>query len=252
MGGVMSRTTYAAWLSGAAVAFLAVAFLSGCATFQEGAALPPPDGALAACEGSVGARLQYLEPRLAAHASYADRWWWLWNGVHATGLVYGGVMAGVEDDGGERALAAVDATKSAIGLADGVLDPPVLRKGIDPITDIETATAEGCVARLRAAEELLYAAADDAHAERRGWIAHAGNLALNLIGAVVVAEGFDEPSGWGAGALGFVVGEVELWSFPWHAEHTVREYERRFPRDELSTPRWRIEEKDGETVMVLD
>ena len=34
---------------------------------------------------SVAARLQYLEPRLAAHASYADRWWWLWNGVHAGG-----------------------------------------------------------------------------------------------------------------------------------------------------------------------
>jgi hypothetical protein len=244
---MMSRTTHAVWLSG-----LALAYLSGCATFQEGAALPPPEAALAACEGSVAARLQYLEPRLAAHASYADRWYWLWNGVHAGGLVYGGVMAGVEDDGGERALNAVDATKSAIGLADGLLDPPVLRTGMDEVTRIEVASSEGCVARLRAAEQLLYAAAEDAHEERRGWVNHVGNVALNLIGAIVVAEGFDESSGWGSGALGIVVGEIQLWSFPWHAEHTVREYERLFPRDELSTPRWRLEEKDGDTVMILD
>jgi hypothetical protein len=242
-----SRTTHAAWLWGAA---LALCF--GCAAFHQGAPLPQPDGALAACAGSVGARLQYLEPRLAAHASYADRWWWIWNGVHATGLVYGGAMAGVEDDGGERALSAVDATKSAIGLAEGILDPPVLREGIDGVTAISVASADGCTTRLRAAEELLYAAAEEAHEERRGWLGHAGNLALNLIGALVVAEGFDEPSGWGAGALGLLVGEIELWSYPWHAEGTAREYERRFPRDELSAPRWRVEEKDGDTVMILD
>ena len=88
-------------------ALLGLALLSGCATFHEGAPLPPPDGALAACEGSVAARLQYLEPRLAAHASYANRWYWIWQGVHAGGLVYSGVMAGVEDDGGERALQAL-------------------------------------------------------------------------------------------------------------------------------------------------
>jgi hypothetical protein len=242
-----SRTKNAAWLSG-----VALAFLSGCATLEEGAKLPRPDGALSACEGSVAARLQYLEPRLAAHASYAERWWWLWNGVHAAGIVYGGAMAGVEDDGGERALQAVDATKSAIGLADGIVNQPVLRKGMDEVTAIEVASMTGCVTRLRAAEQLLYAAAEDADERRRGWLAHAGNLALNLIGAVVVAEGFDESSGWGAGALGLVVGEIEIWSYPWHAEHTVREYERLFPRDELSAPRWRIEENGGDTVMILD
>ena len=243
----MSRTTNAAWLSG-----LALAFLSGCATLQEGAELLPPDRALAACEGSVGERLHYLEPRLAAHASYADRWWWLWNGVHALGIVYGGAMAGVEDDGGERALQAVDATKSAIGLADGVMNPPVLRKGMDQVSEIEVASATGCVARLRAAEALLYDAAKEADEMRRGWLTHAGNVTLNLVGAVVVAEGFDESSGWGAGALGLVVGEIEIWSFPWHAERTVEEYERRFPRDELSAPRWRIEEQGDDTVMILD
>ena len=54
------------------------------------------------------------------------------------------------------------------------------------------------------------------------------------------------------GALGVVTGELELWSYPWHAEHTVREYEQRFPRDELSAPRWRIEERGDDTVMILD
>jgi hypothetical protein len=242
-----SGTTNAAWLSG-----LALAFLSGCATFDEGARLPRPDGALAACEGRVAARLQYLEPRLAAHASYAQRWWWLWNGVNAGGIVYGATMAGTADDGGERALEVVDATKAAVGLAENLVDPPVLREGMDRVSAIEVASTSGCVARLHAAEELLYAAAEEAQDERRGWVNHIGNLALNLIGAVVVAEGFDESSGWGSGALGLVVGEIQIWSYPWHAEHTVREYERLFPRDELSAPRWRVEEKAGDTVMILD
>ena len=242
------RRTRAAWLP----ALLGLVLLSGCATLHEGAPLRPPDGALAACEGSVAARLQYLEPRLAAHASYANRWYWIWQGVHAGGLVYSGVMAGVEDDGGERALQAVDATKSAIGVAYLAIEPPALRDGMDAVTQVDVGTSDGCVARLRAAEELLYAAAEDAHEQRRGWLTHVGNLALNLIGAVIVAEGFDESSGWSSGALGVVTGELELWSYPWHAEHTVREYERRFPRDELSAPRWRIEERGDDTVMILD
>jgi hypothetical protein len=244
----MTRTSVGTGLS-----ILALAACTGCASLTGGEErLPPPNPAIAGCSPAVSARLQYLEPRLVAHARYADRWWWIWNGVHATGLVYGSAMAATEDDGGEQALSAVDATKSAIGLAHSVIDPPALRTGMDDVRAIELVSETGCVTRLHAAEDLLYAAAEEAHEERRGWKSHAGNLALNLIGAVVVAEGFDESSGWGAGALGFVVGEIETWTFPWHAERTAAEYEHLFPRDGLSAPRWRTEERGDDTVMILD
>jgi hypothetical protein len=233
-------------------AALALATLAGCATMPADSDLPPPSPAIAGCDPAIAMRLSYLEPRLASHAEYANRWWWIWNSVHAIGLVYGGVNAGIEDDGGERAQGAVDATKSAIGLARGVLDPPALRDGYGLVEDVDTGTPQGCLQRLHAAEELLYTAAEQAHEERRGWTRHVGNLGLNTAGAAIVAEGFDEPSGWGSGALGFVVGEIEIWTYPWHAERTARDYEARFPRDHLSAPRWRVEERGGDTVMVLD
>jgi hypothetical protein len=237
---------------GSWIPFVTALALSGCASLRGTGELPPPSAALASCEPSIAARLQYLEPRLVAHARYANQWFWVWNGVHAGGLVYGTAVAATEDDRGERAQGAVDATKSAIGLARSVIDPPKLRRGMDEVRDIATASSDGCLTRLHAAEELLHAAAEQAHEERRGWTRHAGNVLLNLIGAIVVAEGYDDGSGWGSGALGIAVGELEIWTYPWHAERTLEEYERTFPRDRLSAPRWRTEEQGGETVMVLD
>jgi hypothetical protein len=237
---------------GSWIAVLVLAMSSGCASLRGGGELPPPSPALAACEPSIAARLQYLEPRLNAHARYAKRWFWTWNGVHALGLVYGSARAATDNDGGERALSAVDATKSAIGIARSVLQPPVLRSGMEDVRAVDVGTMRGCIERLHAAETLLYTAARQADEERRGWTRHVGNVALNLVGAAVVAEGFDESSGWGSGALGIVVGEIELWTYPWHAERTLEEYEAAFPRDHLSAPRWRIEEEGGDTVMILD
>ena len=150
----------------------------------------------------------------------------------------------------ERAVVTISLASPWVRAARAI-EPPALRDGMDAVTQIDVGTSSGCFARLRAAEELLYAAAEEAHEQRRGWLSHVGNLALNLIGAVV-AEGFDESSGWGSGALGVVTGDIELWSYPWHAEHTAREYEHLFPRDELSAPRWRIEERGDDTVMILD
>jgi hypothetical protein len=199
----------------------------------------------------VAARLRYLEPRLESHARYAKRWHWTWTGIHAGGLVYGGARAGFEDDRGERANYAVDAVKSAIGLSRDWLRPPTVREAPAALRAIDTGQEGGCEERLAGAEAILKRAAEDAHDERDGWRPHLFNLLLNLTGALVVAEGFDEGSGYGSGALGFVVGEIEIFTYPWHARRTLDDYTRRFPAADV-VPRWRKEERDGKRFLILE
>jgi len=187
------------------------------------------DRALARCAGETGQRLRFLESRLDGHARYADLWWKGWTGVFAGGIVVSGVRAGFEGDRGERADLVVTAAKSAIGLARNLWAPPPARLGARELAGMPTDTADGCARRLARAEEILHRNVEDAREGRRSWIPHVANLALNLAGALIVAEGFDEADGWTSGALGFAVGEARIWSHPWQAGGTLAEYRRRFP-----------------------
>jgi hypothetical protein len=217
------RSTHAA----GAIAVLACL---GCATWNEAGPAPRRDFAVDRCDADTAARLRFLEGRLARHARYASRWWNAWNVVYGGGIAVSGTLAGVEDGRGERADHAVGAAKSAIGLTRSLVAPPVVRDAPALLRAIDPSAPDGCARRLARAEELLERAAEQARRERRAWLPHLSNLALNLVGAVIVAEGFDEGSGWGSGALGLVVGEIRLWSYPWQAGETRRDYEARFPR----------------------
>jgi hypothetical protein len=216
-----------------------IASLAGAAGAARAQGLDP---ALDRCVGETATRLRFLEERLQAHQRYANRWVLGWGTVYVGGMVVEGTRAGFEDDRGERANQVVNAVKSGIGLTrDIVLDPPHARHGARELTAMPTATPADCQQRLARAEQLVQDLAQDAREERKSWIPHLGNLALNLVGAVIVAEGFDEPAGWASGAIGFAVGEVRIWTFPWQAEGTWQEYQRRFPRTTSDGPRWSIE-----------
>ena len=190
---------------------------------------PPLDPALARCTGEVGERLRFLEGRLEDERRYANLWSKGWNAVYASGLVVQGTRAGFEESQGERADLIVAAVKSSIGLARGLWAPPPARLGASELATLPGDGPAACAERLAEAERLLRRNADEARSERRGWLPHAANLALNLAGAVVVAQGFDESDGWVSGAIGFAVGEARIWSYPWRAEGALAAYERRFP-----------------------
>ena len=211
-----------------AACVLALAACLGCATWNE-AGPPPRLDVVDRCDAATASRLHFLEGRLARHARYAKRWWRAWNAVYGGGIVFSGALAGIEDGRGERANHVVEAVKSGIGLTHNFVAPPVVRDAPERLTAIDTAAPDGCARRLVQAEEILYRAAEQAHRERRAWRPHLANLALNLGGAAIVAEGFHEGTGWSSGALGLVFGEVHIWSFPWQAVDTLRDYERRFP-----------------------
>jgi hypothetical protein len=209
--------------------------LSGSGVAQE----RPPG---ASCTRETAARSSFLEERLEGRRRYADGWWKGWATVHGLGLVVEGTRAGFEDDRGERANQVVSAVKSSIGLARDFIDPPHAKDGADALRAIPATSREACEARLARAEELLRRNADEAD-ERYSWKRHLANLGLNLAGAVIVAEVFDEPRGWASGALGFAVGEMQLWSQPWQARRDWEEYQRSFPGAEPpSAPptTWRV------------
>jgi hypothetical protein len=217
--------------------------LSGCALFQTGTPLRPPAAELDACSGEVGARLRYLEPRLEASSRYTQGWWWWWMAVNGGGMVESGVQAGLDHDRGQGALDVTNAVQSAMGVADLVLDPPPLRRGVSKLQAIDVTAPAGCAARLQAAETLMKSSVADAHEKRFGWATHLGNLILNGVGAVIVAKGFGEPGGWSSGAIGFAVGELQLWSYPWQIERTREEYERRFGASSGVVSGWGVEER---------
>jgi hypothetical protein len=213
------------------------------------------DPALDRCAGDTRDRLRFIEEHLDSKQTYAQRWSIGWNSVYTVGIVFEGARAGFADDRGDRADHIVSAVKSSVGLAEGLLRPPPQRLGTRELRDLPTSTPDECAARLARAEEILRENAADSKEQRFGWKAHAGNLALNLAGALVLAEGFgDESAAWQSGALGFVVGEGRIWSYPWHAPGALAEYERRFPASGLPpTPEttWRLESWGGGARLVV-
>lgn len=194
------------------------------------------DAALERCGGDVGARLRFLEGRLEGDQRYASLWWKSWTAVYVGGIAVQGTRAAFEEEQGKRADFIVTAAKSSIGLARNLWSPPPARLGADELAGIPTDTPAGCADRLAAAEAILRRNAEDSRDERRSWIPHLSNFGLNLAGALIVAEGFDESAGWISGAVGFAVGEGRIWSYPWQAQSGLEEYERRFPASGVPQP----------------
>lgn len=217
-----------------------IAWHAGVALAQDA-----PESAIDRCEGDTRLRLRFIEEHLDSKQTYAQRWNIAWNTVYSAGIVVGGGQAWMADDRGDRAAQVVSAVKATIGLTQSLLDPPPARLGMRDLPTISTDSAEGCATRLARAEEILRENAEKSREERFSWKPHVGNVALNLAGALIVSEGFgDESAAWQDGALGFVVGEGRIWSYPWHADGALKEYERRFPASGVPQPpetTWHIE-----------
>jgi hypothetical protein len=213
------------------------------------------DAALDRCERDTRDRLQFLESRLDSNGTYANGWWIGWTAVYSAGIAVEGARAGLTDDGGKRADAVVSAVKAGIGLTDNFVRPPPAKRGTRELRTISTSEPDGCARRLARAEEILHENAADSRKRRFSWKAHAANLGLNLAGALIVAKGFDESSGWTSGAVGLVVGEGRIWSYPWQPPGVLAEYERRFPKSGVPQPpetSWRLEPWGGGVRLVVN
>jgi hypothetical protein len=191
-------------------------------------------------EGEVAERLAYLEHHLEDGSGWAKTWYYGWTSFYALGAVVQSVQAGIEDDKSERADYIVSAVKAAGGVARLLYRPLNARLGADPVLAMPAATHEERLLRLARAEELMRVNAKEAQ-RRYYWLQHVSNVAVNVAGALIVWQGFDDAeTAWTSAGIGIAVGEVFIWSQPWWPSSDWKEYQRRFSNVEDQRVTWRI------------
>jgi hypothetical protein len=211
---------------------------------STGSTMPSPVApGLDACARDDSARLSFLSERLEGRRRYATNYMRGWLAFYTVGFGVSTYSAATRDDSAEAAVQALSAAKSVFGIGRMLYDPPYARLGMDGIIEGSPGTAEACSADVAEAEERLKNAAHQA-GRRFRWKSHVFNLALHSIGAVAVGEGFGaREDAWASAGVGAVVGEIVIWTFPWHAESDYAEYQEKFPRSGVAaSPRlaWSI------------
>jgi hypothetical protein len=188
------------------------------------------DDTLARCSAGTSERLQFIEDRLEERRPYAKYWWMGWTGFYGLGTVIESVRAGIEDDDSKQADLVVSAVKASFGVTRLLIWPPTAKAGADAMRVVNPLDESACRERLRIGEELMRQNARESEA-RWDWKRHAANVGINVAGALIVAEGWDDPSrGWRSAGLGIAVGEAFIFSYPWKADNDLTEYEQRFGR----------------------
>jgi hypothetical protein len=200
---------------------------------------------VSACSEGSRARLQWLVERLESREQYADIWWKGWFGFYAIGVVYQSTSAALEDDGSHQADDIVGAVKAVIGVTRLYFFRPTARLGADPLIVAAPPDEASCVARVAEGEELLRKAADESE-QRWDWKPHFFNVALNLTGALIATQAFDDDNGfkkgWYSMGIGIAVGEAMIFSHPWKGKSDLEEYQTTFSASP-STPQtsWSIQ-----------
>lgn len=139
-------------------------------------------------DNEVSTRLHFIEERLRCAEPINLAWQMAWTGVYGVGMLVQSGRAVVSTDRAERADLVVSGVKAGIGRLARVLRPPNAMFGTRELPD---ATPQQRLYKLRRAEALLER---NAHESDRRYlvVAHAANLALNLIGGPSVWLGYDD------------------------------------------------------------
>lgn len=182
---------------------------------------------VSACSEGTRARLEWLVERLESRELYADIWWKGWLGVYSTGVVLQSARAAIKEDSGKRADLVVSAVKAAIGVTRLIFSRPTARLGADPLQVAALPDERACLERVAQGEELLDKAAKESQ-RRWNWKPHAANVALNLVGAVIVTQAFNGGKGWESMGVGIAVGEAMILSHPWKGKSDLEEYQATF------------------------
>lgn len=179
---------------------------------------------------------QALEARLADAIetldygeTYADVWWYGWTGFYALGAIIQTVAASTNDhdSDGRTADKVVGAVKAAGGVAGQLLRPSTAADGADPVRALPDRNREDRLRRLMIAEDRLRRRARESD-QRYSLLRHGLNVGINVTGALIVWQGFDEKTrAWRSAGVGIAVGEVMLWSQPWWGRSDLEAYDQR-------------------------
>jgi hypothetical protein len=206
------------------------------------------DAAFGRCSAGTAERLTFIEDRLEERRPYANYWWIGWTGFYGLGTVVQSVRAGTTGDESKQADQAVSAVKALIGTTRLALWPPTARTGAAAMRTVATSDESQCRERLRIGEELLRKNARESK-RRWSWLPHTINVGLNVAGAIVIHEGWDDPSrAWRSAGVGIAVGEAMIFSHPWKAGNDLAEYDGKFGTNPDLSPKpisWGIAPRPG-------
>lgn len=186
-------------------------------------------------------RSAFLEDRIATQYEHAGWWWGGWLGFYTMGGIVQGWRAMAATETNDQGALGVSAVKALFGITRLSLVPHGGYRSFDAL-EAGRLRLPDLRAQVREGEEVLVHNARTA-AKSKAWYAHAGNVGINLLGAVIVATAFDDPQqGFIDAGIGVAVGEVHILTGPWEPDDDLEEYEERF----ATTPREHDDEVDDE------
>jgi hypothetical protein len=202
--------------------------------------VPVPPELSSLDDRQIDERLAYLEQHLEDGQLYARAWYDWWTTFYGLGIVVQSVQAGLEDDKSNRVDDILGAVKATGGFVRLLVRPLQAKYGADRIRAMPAVTRDERLQRLASAEEQLRINAKEAD-RRYSWLQHAGNVGVNVAGALIVWQGFDDAeTAWTSAGIGIAVGEVMIWSQPWWPSSDWDEYRRRFSGIGGRRVSWRV------------
>jgi hypothetical protein len=191
-------------------------------------------------EEEIDQRLAFIEQRLNAGKSGAQRWQYGWTGLFAANAAIQGYMAIKSNNGDNQVSYTVDALKSAGALAILLLRPLPAVDGAEPLEARPPETLEQKNTRLQAAQNLLQANAERAR-ERTSWSRHLLAIGFHLVGSTAILALGDVQDAVKSNITGIAVSQAHIWSQPWRAIDDLKAYEEQFPTSPAAVPRsWEL------------
>jgi hypothetical protein len=194
---------------------VSVALVAGLASRLSAAgpaeAVTPADTALSGPE--IERRIAFIEQRLEERQRATQIWYWSWMAFNGGSMVGLGIVAGLSKHGDDKVSNGVQAGLGAIGVADLLLRQPEARYGTAPIAGLPEDTREEKIIELRAAESRLHSNAEQSE-QRRSWVVHLGDAAVNGLAGLAIALAGRTSDGIIAFASGVAFGELQIWTQP--------------------------------------
>jgi hypothetical protein len=172
---------------------------------------PAPPGSLALGSEDSEVRLSFLLRAMDEDSRHLATWSLVWGSAYATALA-GQLTAIPLVQGGIRVDLSAGAIAAAVGSASLYLLPLRItgRAHFEPQV---LEDSDRCKVLAQVEQRFFEAAQIDRLSG--GWIAHAGNLAINAALALVLGLGYGRWTSAGiSAAVGLAVGEANLWTQP--------------------------------------
>lgn len=193
--------------------------------------------ALATEEGRVGERYRFILAELEQGEGNAALWWNGWTFGFAAATVGQTVLALAVDDRGWRIDNAVGAATSGLGAIGTALEPRTPITAAADLRAMDASTPAARARRLRQAETLLRAAAQE-ELDGRSWFPHVAGAVTTLAASAVLWYGYDRySSGWLNLLGGTLVTELQIASRPTAAVRAYRAYYQRHAGAAALVPR---------------